>query len=57
MANSLKSEAEEDKKKKWNINIPLQPPYKSNFGLCALRKKGVEVWKAIMFLAGFLYGA
>ena len=56
MANSLKSEAEEDEKKK-EYQYSSSAPNKSNFGLCTLRKKVVEVWKAIMFLAGFLYGA
>ena len=50
MTNSLESEAEEDEKKDWNI--PLQPPTNQIWGfLIALsEKKGVEVWKAIMFL-------
>ena len=55
MANSLKCEAEEDEKK-MEYQYSSSAPNKSNFGLCTLRKKGVEVWKVIMFLAGFLYG-
>ena len=47
MANSLESEAEKTRKKK---EYSSSVSNKSNFGLCTLRKKGVEVWKAIMFL-------
>ena len=47
MANSLESEAEEDEKK---MEYSTLAPNKSNFGLCTLRKKGVEEWKAIMLL-------
>ena len=56
MADSLKSEAGEEGKK-MEYQYSSSAPNKSNFGLSTLRKKGVEVWKAIMFLAGFLYGA
>ena len=62
LANSLESEAEEDEKKE--MEYSSSAPQKSRhvnsaskksqyivkFGLCTLRNKGVEVWKAIMFL-------
>ena len=64
MANSLESEAEENEKKKTEMFLfsPKQTTarkqcrqktqYSAKFGLCTLRNKGVEVWKAIMFLYG-----
>ena len=62
MANSLESEAEEDEKKEmeYSSSAPKKSrhvnsaskksQYTVKFGLCTLRNKGVEVWKAIMFL-------
>ena len=47
MANSLESEAEEDEKKN---GIFLFSPQQIKFRALHSQKKGVEVWKAIMFL-------
>ena len=45
MANSLESEAEEDEKKKWNINIPLQPPTNQISGFALSEKKVLKYGK------------
>ena len=44
MANSLKCEAEEDEKK-WNINIPLQPPTNQISGFALSEKKVLKYGK------------
>ena len=47
MANSLESEAEKDEKKKeYSSSVPQQIKFRALHS----QKKGVEVWKAIMFL-------
>ena len=50
MANSLESEAEKDERERKKRNIRLQSPTKQISGFALSEKKGVEVWKAIMFL-------
>ena len=58
MANSLESEAEEDEKKKmeYSSSAPNKSRHVNSASknhitpICTLRNKGVEVWKAIMFL-------